>query len=962
MAADEYSEPGSQAADTETTDSAEVSPELTPVLTKADKAKKTTRKGLRFNRFFTADGMHPYDAVEWMHYDAIILNAEGGTVFEQNGVEFPAFWSQRATNIVASKYFHGQLGTPERESSLKQLIGRVVGTMAQWGIDGEYFATTEDAEIFSDELTHLLLHQMVAFNSPVWFNIGIAGERQQASACYINHVDDTMSSILELAKTEGMIFKWGSGAGVNLSRLRGSTEKLSGGGIASGPVSFMKGFDAFAGVIKSGGKTRRAAKMVMLDIDHPDIVEFIESKAREEKKAWALIDAGYDPALDGEAYSSVFFQNANHSVRASDAFMEAVESDNSWQCVGRVDGAPIGDYRARDLMSKIAEVTHQCGDPGMQFDDTINRWHTCKNTDRIYGSNPCSEYMFLDETACNLASLNLMKFVREDSSFDIESYRRAVDVTFTGMEITVGYAEYPTPNITKNSFDYRPLGLGYANLGALLMHQGHPYDSEDGRAWAAALTSIMCGEAYLQSARIAEVKGPFAGYPRNREPMLEVMRMHLDESQKLDSSRVPGSLGRWACKVWEQAVEEGEEHGFRNSQATVLAPTGTISFMMDCDTTGVEPDLALVKHKRLVGGGTLRIVNETVPAALKNLGYNDGQVNEMVAYVDEHSTIEGTPHLDEEHLPVFDCAFRALGGERAVHYMGHLKMVAAAQPFISGAISKTINVPETATADEISEAYMEAWRLGTKAVAVYRDGSKRTQPLATAGSTSGQASAASAGARAGAALVADFTDQPVRRKLADERQSLTHKFSIGGHKGYITVGLFEDGTPGEIFITMAKQGSTISGLMDSFACMTSFALQYQVPLKFLVGKLSHARYEPSGWTGNQELPYAKSITDYVFRWLALRFLSIEERTEIGMQTEEDLEALEETQAKEAADAADNKIGDVETTPQLKDIGAGDPIAFAPQPDAPLCQSCGSLMVRSGVCYKCMNCGATSGCS
>ena len=962
MAADEYSGPDSQAADTETTDSAEVSPELTPVSPKADKAKKSTRKGLCFNRFFTADGIHPYDAVEWMEYDAIILNAEGETVFEQNGVEFPTFWSQRATNIVASKYFHGQLGTPERESSLKQLIGRVVSTMAQWGIDGEYFATTEDAEIFSDELTHLLLHQMVAFNSPVWFNIGIAGERQQASACYINHVDDTMTSILELAKTEGMIFKWGSGAGVNLSRLRGSTEKLSGGGIASGPVSFMKGFDAFAGVIKSGGKTRRAAKMVMLDIDHPDIVEFIESKAREEQKAWTLIEAGYDPALDGEAYSSVFFQNANHSVRASDAFMKAVESDNNWQCIGRVDGTPIGDYRARDLMSKIAEGTHQCGDPGMQFDDTINRWHTCKNTDRIYGSNPCSEYMFLDETACNLASLNLMKFVREDSSFDIESYRRAVDVTFTGMEITVGYAEYPTPNITKNSFDYRPLGLGYANLGALLMHQGLPYDSEDGRAWAAALTSIMCGEAYLQSARIAGVKGPFAGYPRNREPMLEVMHMHLDESQKLDSSRVPESLGRWACKVWEQAVEEGEEHGFRNSQATVLAPTGTISFMMDCDTTGVEPDLALVKHKRLVGGGTLRIVNDTVPAALKNLGYNDGQVNEMVAYVDEHSTIEGAPHLDEEHLPVFDCAFRALGGERAVHYMGHLKMVAAAQPFISGAISKTINVPETATEDEISKAYMEAWRLGTKAVAVYRDGSKRTQPLATAGSASGQASAASAGAKAGAALVADFTDQPVRRKLSDERQSLTHKFSIGGHKGYITVGLFEDGTPGEIFITMAKQGSTISGLMDSFACMTSFALQYQVPLKFLVGKLSHARYEPSGWTGNQELPYAKSITDYVFRWLALRFLSIEERTEIGIQTEEDLVALEETESKEATDAADNKIGDVETAPRLKDIGAGDPIAFVPQPDAPLCQGCGSLMVRSGVCYKCMNCGATSGCS
>ena len=959
MAADEYSEPDSPAADTEAaSDPTELSPQPTPVSEQQADDNETARRGLRFTRFFTADSIHPYDAVEWEQRDAVILNAEGETVFEQNGVEFPTFWSQRATNIVASKYFHGQLAAPERESSLKQLIGRVVGTMAQWGIDGDYFATPEDADIFSDELTHLLLHQMVAFNSPVWFNIGVAGERQQASACYINHVDDTMESILDLAKTEGLIFKWGSGAGVNLSRLRGSNEKLSGGGIASGPVSFMKGFDAFAGVIKSGGKTRRAAKMVMLDIDHPDIVEFIESKAREEQKAWSLIEAGYDPALDGEAYSSVFFQNANHSVRASDAFMEAVENDDEWQSIGRVDGTPIDSYRAADLMAKIAECTHQCGDPGMQFDDTINRWHTCKNTDRIYGSNPCSEYMFLDETACNLASLNLMKFVREDSSFDVESYRRAVDVTFTGMEITVGYAEYPTPNITKNSYDYRPLGLGYANLGALLMHQGLPYDSDGGRAWAGALTSIMCGEAYLQSARIAEVKGPFAGYPRNSEPMLEVMRMHREAAHALDSTMVPDRLARWASKVWDQAVKAGEEHGFRNSQATVLAPTGTISFMMDCDTTGVEPDLALVKHKRLVGGGTLRIVNDTVPAALKNLGYSDDEVKEMVAYVDEHSTIEGAPHLDEGHLPVFDCAFRALGGRRAVHYMGHLKMVAAAQPFISGAISKTINVPEDATIEEITRAYMEAWRLGTKAVAVYRDGSKRTQPLATAGSISAQASAASAGA----ALVAEFTDQPVRRKLADERQSLTHKFSIGGHKGYITVGMFEDGTPGEIFITMAKQGSTISGLMDSFACMTSFALQYHVPLKFLVGKLSHARYEPSGWTGNPELPYAKSITDYVFRWLALRFLTTEERAEIGMQTEEDLATLEEMEAGEPMDDTDQTVAAVEVARRSVNIGAGEPITFAPQPDAPLCQACGSLMVRSGVCYKCMNCGATSGCS
>ena len=955
MAADEYTEPDSQAADTDATDP---SPQPSAAPAKKAGAKKAPKKegpgGLMLTRFFTADGVHPYDAVEWERRAAVILNAEGETVFEQKDVEFPTFWSQRATNIVASKYFHGQLGTPERERSLKQLIGRVVGTITQWGIDGEYFATAEDAEIFSDELTHLLLHQMVAFNSPVWFNIGVAGERQQASACYINHVDDRMESILDLAKTEGLIFKWGSGAGVNLSRLRGSMESLSGGGIASGPVSFMKGFDAFAGVIKSGGKTRRAAKMVILDVDHPDIVEFIESKAKEEQKAWSLIDAGYDPALDGEAYSSVFFQNANHSVRASDAFMHAVEQDGDWQTIGRVEGTPVDTFRARDLMLKIAECTHQCGDPGMQFDDTINRWHTCKNTDRIYGSNPCSEYMFLDETACNLASLNLMKFIREDSSFDVESYRRAVDVVFTGMEVVVGFAEYPTSNVAKNSYDYRPLGLGYANLGALLMHQGFPYDSDGGRAWAAAVTSIMCGEAYLQSARIAEVKGPFAGFARNREPMLDVIRQHRDAALEIDSDLVPERVARWARKVWSQALEAGKEHGYRNSQATVLAPTGTISFMMDCDTTGVEPDLALVKHKRLVGGGTLRIINDTVPAALQNLGYSDDEITDMVEFVDEHSTIEGTPHLREEHLPVFDCAFRALGGTRAVHYMGHLKMVAAVQPFISGAISKTINVPQTATIEEVGHAYVDAWRLAIKAVAVYRDGSKRTQPLATAGSAAAQASAASAG---GMRIAMEAGIQPVRRKLPDERDSLTHKFSIGGHKGYITVGLFEDGSPGEIFITMAKQGSTISGLMDSFACMTSFALQYGVPLKFLVGKLAHARFDPSGWTGNPEIPYAKSITDYIFRWLGVRFLTPEERSEIGLQTEKDLDTLE-------ADANENEraVLDDNVTPLSASIGAGEPVGFAPQPDAPLCHACGSLMVRSGICYKCMNCGATSGCS
>ncbi len=946
MAADEYPDRENRPADV---------PEPSPSpSTTADQVpdKTSSRCGLSFSRYFTADGVHPFDAVEWERRTAIILSAEGETVFEQRDVEFPNFWSQRATNIVASKYFHGQLGSPEREGSLKQLIGRVVGTITQWGIDGEYFAVENDAEIFSDELTHLLLHQIVAFNSPVWFNIGIAGERQQASACYINHVSDTMESILDLSKTEGLIFKWGSGAGVNLSRLRGSMEALSGGGMASGPVSFMKGFDAFAGVIKSGGKTRRAAKMVILDVDHPDIVEFIESKAKEERKAWSLIDAGYDPAIDGEAYGSVFFQNANHSVRASDAFMRAVDQSDEWHTIGRVEGSPVSSYRAQDLMRKIAECTHQCGDPGIQFDDTINEWHTCKATDRIYASNPCAEFMFLDETACNLASLNLMKFVREDSSFDVESYRRAIDVVFTGMEVIVGYADYPTESFTRNSHEYRPLGLGYANLGALLMHQGMPYDSDEGRATAAAVSAIMCGEAYLQSARIAEAKGPFAGYATNKESMDGVMRMHREAAYRIDSDRVPKVLARGARKVWDQAVTYGEEYGYRNAQATVLAPTGTISFMMDCDTTGVEPDLALVKHKRLVGGGTLRIVNHTVPAALRNLGYDDEQVKAIVEYVDKHSTIEGAPHLADDHLPVFDCAFPALGGKRAVHYQGHLNMVASVQPFVSGAISKTINMPEDSTVEEIAEAYTQAWRKGIKAVAIYRDGSKRSQPLATAGSAAAAASAASA-TRAATGLTGTQPMpalQPVRRKLPDERQALTHKFSIGGHKGYVTVGMYEDGTPGEIFVTMAKQGSTISGLMDSFACMTSFALQYGVPLKFLVSKFSHARFEPSGWTGNPDVPYAKSLTDYLFRWLAARFLTPEERAEIGMQTEEDLENA-------ALETSTDSGGGARI-----ELPGGERLTFIPQPDAPLCHVCGSLMVRSGVCHKCMNCGATSGCS
>lgn len=896
--------------------------------------------GLKFSRYFSGEGVHPYDGVEWERRDAIIQSHTGDTVFEQLDVEFPTFWSQRATNIVASKYFHGQVGSSERETSLKQLIGRVVGRITQWGIDGDYFASTEDAEIFSDELTHLLLHQMVAFNSPVWFNLGVEGERQQASACYINHVDDTMESILDLAKTEGLIFKWGSGAGVNLSRLRGSREALSGGGVASGPVSFMRGFDAFAGVIKSGGKTRRAAKMIILDVDHPDIVEFIECKGSEERKAWALIEAGYDPALDGEAYSSVFFQNANHSVRATDSFMQAVEADGEFRTVGRVDGSPIDTYKARELLRKIAEETHQCGDPGMQFDDTINRWHTCSNTDRIHGSNPCSEYMFLDETACNLASLNLLHFLQEDGSFDVQSFRRSVDVVFTAMEIIVGYADYPTEAITENSHDYRPLGLGYANLGALLMHQGLPYDSAEGRAYAAGITALMTGEAYLQSARLAAVQGPFNGYPENRDPMLDVMRMHRDAAYEIDEALVPTHLGRAARHVWDQTVELGEEYGYRNAQASVLAPTGTISFMMDCDTTGVEPDLALVKHKRLVGGGTLRIINNSVPAALRKLGYNADQIDAIVAHIDETNTIEGAPHVKDEHLPVFDCAFRAPGGKRAVHHMGHLNMLAAVQPFISGAISKTINMPAESTVEDIMDAYVRAWELGVKAVAIYRDGSKRSQPMATSAEKT-------EGKEEKLLPVAAAVGTPMRRRLPDERQSLTHKFAIAGHKGYITVGLYEDGTPGEVFITMAKQGSTISGLMDSFASMTSFALQYGVPLRFLVAKCINARFEPSGYTGNGEIPYAKSITDYIFRWMAYRFLTPEELVEIGLAPSEERPA-------ESAPANTPQ-------PETKAKAAAD-VGFEPHTDAPTCPECGSLMVVNGSCHKCMNCGSTSGCS
>ena len=829
-------------------------------------------KGLEFPRVFSRAGVDPFDEMEWETRSAVIRNERGDVVFEQRDVELPKAWSQQATNIVVSKYFRGQLGTPERERSVRQLIGRVVDTITRWAEEQQYFASAEDLRAFSGDLKHLLVQQKAAFNSPVWFNCGFE-PAPQCSACFINAVDDTMDSILTLARTEGMLFKFGSGTGTNLSPIRSSREPLAGGGTASGPVSFMKGYDAFAGVIKSGGKTRRAAKMVILNADHPDILEFINCKVEEERKAWALIDAGYDGSFTGPAYSSVFFQNSNNSVRVPDEFMRAVLDDKEWRTRAVTDGRVMETHQARDLMRAIADGTHVCGDPGMQFDTSVNDWHTCPNTARINASNPCSEYMFLDNSACNLASLNLMRFIPPDGEpgeFDVETFRAAVRTLITAQEIIVENASYPTPAIAENSRDYRPLGLGYANLGSLLMSRGVPYDSDAGRDYAAAITAVMTGEAYAQSARIArDCGGPFSGYARNEAPFLRVMRKHRAALKDVDRARVPEGLYAAAAESWDDAVALGEAHGYRNAQATVLAPTGTIGFMMDCDTTGVEPDIALVKYKRLVGDGLMKIVNRTVPVALGRLGYSDSQVNEIVNYIDEHDTIEGAPHIEAEHLPVFDCAFKPAHGRRSIHYQGHLKMIGATQPFISGAISKTINVPAEATVEDIEQAYIDAWRLGTKAVSIYRDGSKRTQPLNT---TRGDASTETA-AEAG---------RPVRRRLPDERRAITHKFDIAGHEGYVTVGMFDDGTPGEIFLVMAKEGSTISGFADAFAQAISYSLQYGVPLQALVDKFSHARFEPSGMTKNPDVRVAKSIVDYVFRWLATKFLSSEAQFHAGV--------------------------------------------------------------------------------
>jgi ribonucleoside-diphosphate reductase alpha chain len=1091
-----------------------------------------TQRGLMFTRRFSTEGVSPYDEMQWELRTASITDTKGNSIFEQKDVEVPVDWSMTATNIVASKYLHGQIGTPERETGVRQLVGRVVETIHDWGLVGGYFATAKDAAIFNDELAHMLLTQKVAFNSPVWFNVGCdrlepqsdgqnwhwdpmtggvkysaTGYRNpQCSACFINAVDDSLDSILTLAKTEGMLFKWGSGTGTNLSSIRGSMEQLSGGGQASGPLSFMRGFDAFAGVIKSGGKTRRAAKMVILNADHPDILDFIECKAKEEAKAFSLIKAGYDGSgPDSEAYSSIFFQNANNSVRVSDEFMRAYENDGEFTTYTVKGHEPVATYKARDVMRKIAEATWLCGDPGMQFDTTINRWHTSKNTARINASNPCSEYMFLDNSACNLASFNLLKFLTPAGSFDIAAYRHSISVMITAMEILVDNSGYPTEAIARNSHDYRPLGLGYANLGALLMAMGLPYDSAAGRDFAAVLTAIMCGQAYLQSAIVAANCPPVAsatpltagverqggacpGFYVNREPFLDVIRMHRAEVNNIGKSRSSGepfsvpqleALIESSRECWDMALLQGERHGYRNAQTTVLAPTGTIGFMMDCDTTGIEPDLALVKYKKLVGGGMIKIVNNTVPAALFKLGYDNDQVNAIVSYIDATGTIEGAPGLKPEHLAVFDCSFKPAKGTRSIQYMGHIKMMAATQPFLSGAISKTVNLPHEASVDDVAEAYAESWRQGIKAVAIYRDGSKGTQPLNTsmdakkepsaldaagtrvlahvaAGQQAAEAdlkaleakmgekvevsakqviaaaasfqnalkeiarasatpvlavSTADESLREGAKDPAQDPNGPpraVRHRLPEERASITHKFSIGGHEGYVTVGLYPSGQVGEIFIKMAKEGSTVSGLMDAFATSISLALQHGVPLKVLCEKFAHTRFEPSGWTGNEQIGYAKSLMDYIFRWLNLRFLSGTQLTLFAglggqatelpaspslipdLEPEDDavtsqhhLERLAEEVAKrlnqvsgQGGSASGGGIPpEVRASfaaaspthgPNLKDRGiyhAADAMReMYDMGDAPSCGTCGAIMVRNGSCYRCMSCGSTSGCS
>ncbi|MCX7835847.1 MAG: vitamin B12-dependent ribonucleotide reductase, partial [bacterium] len=884
-------------------------------------------KGLKFERVFSREGVPVFDTVEWEHRDALILNDRGEVVFEQRNVEMPKSWSALATNVVVSKYFKGGFNTPDREHSLKQLIHRVTRTITDWGLKDGYFQNEESAEIFYDELTYIMLHQIASFNSPVWFNVGVE-EKPQCSACFINSVEDTMDSILNLAKIEGMLFKFGSGTGTNFSTLRSSREKLSGGGNCSGPVSFMRGYDAFAGVIKSGGKTRRAAKMVILNVSHPDIIEFIECKAKEEKKAWALIEAGYDGSFGGEAYNSVFFQNSNNSVRVPDSFMQAVEDGGYWQTRAVKGNYVIDTFEAKTIFRKIAEAAWICGDPGLQFDTTINDWHTCPNTDRIYASNPCSEYMFLDNSACNLASINLLKFGLEDRGFDVMRFRHTVQILILAQEIIVDHSSYPTEKITKNSHEYRPLGLGYANLGALLMSYGLPYDSSEGRATAGAITALMTGEAYRFSAEIARDIGPFEGFEKNREPFLRIIRKHEAAVDDIPSRHtVYRPLLKAAQKVWDDAYRLGSEYGFRNAQVTVIAPTGTIAFMMDCDTTGIEPDISLVKYKRLSDGGVLKIVNQSVPRALRTLGYSEPQIEDILKYIDTHDTIEGAPHLKNEDLPVFDCSFKPRKGQRFIPYMAHIKMMAAAQPFISGAISKTVNMPENATVEDIEYVYMQAWKLGLKSIAIYRENSKRTQPLSTS-------------------LEKKETkiQKSIRRRLPDERRSITHKFQISGHEGYLTVGMYEDGTPGEIFLKISKEGSIVSGLSDAFATAISLALQYQVPLSVLTRKFQQMRFEPWGPTGNKEIPFASSITDYIFRWLEKKFMTNHESSQANQDEDKATVNAGRIQFQLEPETDDSQLNLYEFSGEK----------------GPACPLCGSLSVRRGSCFYCPNDGTPCG--
>jgi ribonucleoside-diphosphate reductase alpha chain len=929
---------------------------------------KNGLEGLSVERRFSTPGVHPFDEVEWELRDAVIGNPES-PAFEQRGVEFPVTWSQNATNIVAQKYFRGQLGSPERESSVKQMIGRVAGTISNWGREGGYFASEEDADAFEMELTAILLNQKAAFNSPVWFNVGFE-ETPQCSACFILSVEDTMESILDWNTKEGKIFRGGSGSGINLSNIRGSMEQLQKGGTASGPVSFMRGADAWAGTIKSGGKTRRAAKMVVLDVDHPDIEHFIWCKADEEKKAAALRDAGFDMSIDGEGFTSIQYQNANNSVRVTDEFMEAVEAGEDWHLTARTTGEPVKTVDARDLMNQIADAAWRCADPGVQYDTIINRWHTCPESGRINASNPCSEYMHVDDSACNLASLNLMRFRREDGSFDTAEFEHAVDIVFLAQEIVVGFSSYPTEEITENANRFRQLGLGYANLGALLMSDGLPYDSDEGRNVAAAITALMTGRAYRQSALIAAgATGPYEEYERNREPHNGVMRMHRDASYDVDGTGIKGELLEAAQRAWDEAVELGEEHGYRNAQATVLAPTGTISFLMDCDTTGIEPDFSLVKFKELVGGGQMTIANRSVPLALRTLGYSDAEIDQIEAHIKENSTIVGAPGLKDEHLPVFDVAV----GERAISHTGHIDMMAATQPFISGAISKTVNLPQTATVEDIADAYTRGWKGGLKALAIYRDGSKTAQALRTDAQDEKEA-----GAEVQMA-------EPVRKKMPLERESITHKFNIAGHEGYITAGKYDDGTLGEIFLTdIGKEGSTLRGLLNAFATAISLGLQYGVPLETFVQKFSYMRFEPEGMTRNPEIPFAKSMPDYIMRWVASRFIEdTETLEELGILTQEVRSKKEAETAQLGLGLPTDTAGPANGNGRSNGgKGGGEAAkASAPVPAAaaltetppvrpakmqglelgPACEQCGGMMQRTGSCYTCSSCGNNTGC-